>query len=89
MSVTGTLGSIITGENQLAGILQGALTLFAVFKSARDKWVADHPNTPVPAELTDAYWIAKLGEDSDKLIAHAQAIANKWGAPDPSTSPGA
>lgn len=83
MALTDTLGNIISGENQLAGILQGALTLFAIFKSARDKWASDHPNTPVPEELTDAYWITKLAGDSDALIAHAQAVANKWGTPEP------
>jgi hypothetical protein len=77
-----TLGTVITTENQIGGILQTALTLFAIFKAARDKWAADHPNQLVPQELTDAYWIAKLDADSDTLIAHAQAIGQKYSAPD-------
>lgn len=53
-----------------------ALSLLEI---VRDAWQRAHPTQPVPDELTDAYWIAKLDADTDTLLAHVARLKAKYG----------
>lgn len=55
---------------------------------ARQYFGEAHPGEPVPEELTDAFWINKLDQDSDGLKADVVRLAAKYGVtlPDAGTT---
>lgn len=66
------------GDNT-AGYINLALVAIGI---ARSIWEKFHSAEPVPAELTDAYWITKFESDTATLQAHVDQLKVKYGLTD-------
>ena len=80
-------GGVLTTITQVNGILLAGLTILSVFKAARDAWKASHPAAGDPFP-TDEQLIDLLRADADHLVAHADAILQKYDPADPAPPDG-
>lgn len=81
-AINAALGSVLIGAGQITQIAQVAYNLFAIYKNAREKWKADHPDQADQAPfLTDAEMIAALAESANSVVQEADRLLAKYAAP--------
>lgn len=74
------LGQVLVGAGQINQIAGVALTLFGLYRDARDQWKAAHPDEPDPF-LTDASLIDAFQASAADLVTLADRLLAKYAEP--------
>ena len=80
--VNKALGTVIVSIGQVTQVATLALGLLGIYKQARDKWKAEHPDDPTAGPfLTDLELIDALDASADDVVAKANRLLEKYGIP--------
>ena len=80
------LGSVLVGAGQITQIAAAAVSLFTMYRQARDAWKAANPDVPDPF-LTDADLINAFQGSAQDLVALADRLLEKYREPVPPVDP--